>query len=180
MSQCFFLFWARCGTRSRVSRITPQAAGGAKPLCHRGCPDVTVLSLNSIGQQVGNSGRRVLVLYSILESSFFIRNPQSLLVEPSIDWMELTHIIVIKSNLLFTQGTGLNVHSNIDIGVQPNNWHSSLTKLTQNKPSHGPFLRFSRPRARKERKLTFSLYSHAYLSMRTVTPSKTQQLDGYW
>ena len=28
---------ARCGTRSRVSRITPQAAGGAKPLRHRGC-----------------------------------------------------------------------------------------------------------------------------------------------
>ena len=29
---------ARCGTQSRVSRITPQAAGGAKPLRHRGCP----------------------------------------------------------------------------------------------------------------------------------------------
>ena len=29
---------ARCGTRSRVSRIMPRAAGGAKPLCHRGCP----------------------------------------------------------------------------------------------------------------------------------------------
>ena len=29
---------AQCGTRSRVSRITPQAAGGAKLLRHRGCP----------------------------------------------------------------------------------------------------------------------------------------------
>ena len=29
---------AQCGTRSRVFRITPQAAGGTKPLCHRGCP----------------------------------------------------------------------------------------------------------------------------------------------
>ena len=29
---------ARRGTRSRVSRITPQAAGGTKPLRHRGCP----------------------------------------------------------------------------------------------------------------------------------------------
>ena len=29
---------ARRGTRSRVSRITPWAEGGAKPLCHRGCP----------------------------------------------------------------------------------------------------------------------------------------------
>ena len=29
---------ALCGTQSRVSRITPQAAGGTKPLCHRGCP----------------------------------------------------------------------------------------------------------------------------------------------
>ena len=27
---------ARCGTRSWVSRITPWAAGGAKPLCHQG------------------------------------------------------------------------------------------------------------------------------------------------
>ena len=29
---------ARHGTRSQVSRITPQAAGGTKPLHHRGCP----------------------------------------------------------------------------------------------------------------------------------------------
>ena len=29
---------ARRGTRSRFSRIIPWAAGGAKPLCHRGCP----------------------------------------------------------------------------------------------------------------------------------------------
>ena len=29
---------ARRGTRSRVSRITPWAAGGAKPLRHQGCP----------------------------------------------------------------------------------------------------------------------------------------------
>ena len=26
------------GTRSRVPRIKPQAAGGTKPLRHRGCP----------------------------------------------------------------------------------------------------------------------------------------------
>ena len=30
---------ARRGTRSRVSRITPWAEGGAKPLSHPGCPD---------------------------------------------------------------------------------------------------------------------------------------------
>ena len=29
---------ARCGTRSRVPRIKPRAAGGAKPLHHLGCP----------------------------------------------------------------------------------------------------------------------------------------------
>ena len=29
---------ARHGTRSWISRITPQAAGGAKPLHHWGCP----------------------------------------------------------------------------------------------------------------------------------------------
>ena len=34
---------ARCGTRSRVPRITPQVAGGAKPLRHRGCPRSTFL-----------------------------------------------------------------------------------------------------------------------------------------
>ena len=28
----------RHGTRSRVSRITPWAEGGAKPLRHPGCP----------------------------------------------------------------------------------------------------------------------------------------------
>ena len=34
---------ARRGTRSLVSRITPRAAGGAKPLCHRGCPSTKIL-----------------------------------------------------------------------------------------------------------------------------------------
>ena len=29
---------AQRGTRSRVSRITPWAAGSAKPLSHSGCP----------------------------------------------------------------------------------------------------------------------------------------------
>ena len=29
---------AQRGTRSQVSRITPQAEGGAKPLSHPGCP----------------------------------------------------------------------------------------------------------------------------------------------
>ena len=33
-----FMQGARCGTPSRVPRITPQAAGGAKPLRHQGCP----------------------------------------------------------------------------------------------------------------------------------------------
>ena len=31
----------RGGTRSQVSRITPQAAGGAKPLRHRGHPSLS-------------------------------------------------------------------------------------------------------------------------------------------
>ena len=34
---------ARRGTRSGASRITPQAAGGAKPLHHRGCPCILFL-----------------------------------------------------------------------------------------------------------------------------------------
>ena len=29
---------ARCGTRSRVSRIMPWAESSAKPLSHQGCP----------------------------------------------------------------------------------------------------------------------------------------------
>ena len=33
---------ARRGTRSWVSRITPQAAGSAKPLRHGGCPDLGI------------------------------------------------------------------------------------------------------------------------------------------
>ena len=34
---------ARCETPSRVSRITPEAAGGAKPLHHQGCPILSVI-----------------------------------------------------------------------------------------------------------------------------------------
>ena len=34
---------AQCGTWSRIPRITPQAAGGAKPPRHQGCP-LTVIS----------------------------------------------------------------------------------------------------------------------------------------
>ena len=30
---------ARRGTRSRVPRMTARAEGGAKPRCHRGCPE---------------------------------------------------------------------------------------------------------------------------------------------
>lgn len=36
---------ARCGTPSQVSRITPRAEGGAKPLSHWGCPPVFVFKL---------------------------------------------------------------------------------------------------------------------------------------
>ena len=35
---------AQCGTPSRVSRVTPWAAGGAKPLSHSGCPKYSVLT----------------------------------------------------------------------------------------------------------------------------------------
>ena len=34
---------ARCGTRSCVSRITPWAEGGAKPLCHLRCPIIYLI-----------------------------------------------------------------------------------------------------------------------------------------
>ena len=37
---------ARCGTRSRDSRITPRAEGGAKPLSHPGCPNELLLKNN--------------------------------------------------------------------------------------------------------------------------------------
>ena len=37
---------ARCGTRSRVPRITPQAAGGAQPLRHQGCPRTPFLMIH--------------------------------------------------------------------------------------------------------------------------------------
>ena len=35
---------ARRGTQPQVPRITPRAAGGAKPLRHWGCPCMTSLS----------------------------------------------------------------------------------------------------------------------------------------
>ena len=36
---------ARRGTRSRVSRITPGAEDGAKPLSHPGCPEIYFLKI---------------------------------------------------------------------------------------------------------------------------------------
>ena len=48
---------ARCGTRSRVSRITPWAAGGAKPLRHQGCPE-GFLTPNLKWYQGGDPARR--------------------------------------------------------------------------------------------------------------------------
>ena len=36
-------------TRSRVSRITPWAAGGTKPLHHQGCPDFFGFLKNILG-----------------------------------------------------------------------------------------------------------------------------------
>ena len=35
------------GARSRVSRITPWAEGGAKPLSHPGCPEKLIYSTSS-------------------------------------------------------------------------------------------------------------------------------------
>ena len=40
---------AQHGTPSRVSRITPQAAGGAKPLRKRDCPIPSLLIWNVVG-----------------------------------------------------------------------------------------------------------------------------------
>ena len=37
---------AQHGTLSRVSRVTPWAEGGAKPLSHQGCPRLYSLSVN--------------------------------------------------------------------------------------------------------------------------------------
>ena len=39
---------ARRGTQSWVSRITPWAEGGAKPLSHPGCPKSSPLNVNLI------------------------------------------------------------------------------------------------------------------------------------
>ena len=36
----------RLGTQSWVSRITPWAKGGAKPLSHQGCPKMSLLDGN--------------------------------------------------------------------------------------------------------------------------------------
>ena len=43
------------GTRSRVSRITPWAAGIAKPLHHQGCPKMIILKqLGDFDYGLGN------------------------------------------------------------------------------------------------------------------------------
>ena len=39
----------RCGTPSRVSRITPWVEGGAKPLSHSGCPRIFSILRNFQG-----------------------------------------------------------------------------------------------------------------------------------
>ena len=41
-----------CGTRSGVSRITPWAEGGAKPLGHQGCPPLKVLKQEYINRDI--------------------------------------------------------------------------------------------------------------------------------
>ena len=40
------------GTRSQVPMITPWAAGGAKPLRHRGCPMLDFLTLSSTSLKI--------------------------------------------------------------------------------------------------------------------------------
>ena len=42
-----FMQGSQCGTRSWVSRVTPWAEGGAKPLSHLGCPNLTHLNWHS-------------------------------------------------------------------------------------------------------------------------------------
>ncbi|CAK7310115.1 hypothetical protein VULLAG_LOCUS15153 [Vulpes lagopus] len=50
---------ARRGIRSRLSRITPWAAGGAKPLRHLGCPKTIFLPEES-GVHAGLQNQEVV------------------------------------------------------------------------------------------------------------------------
>ena len=51
---------AQRGTRSRVSRIMPWAAGGAKQLCHRGCPE-TDLKITKMKQPMDKNRKLVII-----------------------------------------------------------------------------------------------------------------------
>ena len=64
---------ARCGTPSLVSRITPQAAGGAKPLRHWGYPKVELYKLNLLGKVKYFSGILQYWIYVIYMTGFFLK-----------------------------------------------------------------------------------------------------------
>ena len=63
---------AQRGTQSGVSRITPPAAGGTKPLHHRGCPAFEFYTGNSLllpesmDGVIGLNGKHFLVLNPII------------------------------------------------------------------------------------------------------------------
>ena len=50
---------AQHGTRSCVSRITPWAEGGAKPLSHPGCPVSRILKGDIVSQEKRKMGRKM-------------------------------------------------------------------------------------------------------------------------
>ena len=84
----------RCGTRSRVSRITPQAKGGAKLLSHWGCPIPWVLT-------------NVCSLVTIpqLKDRMFLSPPKSSLVplccQSSLHSLAITHLFSVSIPMSF-------------------------------------------------------------------------------
>ena len=55
---------ARCGTRCRVFRITPWAAGGTKPLRHGGCPKLEIFNKSSIILKIKTNNTSIILKIS--------------------------------------------------------------------------------------------------------------------
>ena len=66
---------AQRGTRSEVFRITPWAAGGAKPLCHGGCPSKALFIFNVYKLLTFPFESTLLSISTMSSKPFLLRSP---------------------------------------------------------------------------------------------------------
>ena len=95
---------ARCGTRSQVSRITPWAEGGAKPLHHPGCPNLMLLTkirMLPLEKESNNSFNMVTTRKDFIFFLTFVCRLHSLLVIFFLISGIKTNFLVLKENTIF-------------------------------------------------------------------------------